>query len=31
MDGAIYDARREPYDVLLVTRDGGSRVFTSYP
>jgi hypothetical protein len=30
MDGAIYGERRDPYDVLLVLRDGGTRVFTAY-
>ncbi|RAR85566.1 hypothetical protein AX018_100419 [Paracidovorax anthurii] len=31
MDGAIYGGRRDAYDVLLVARDGSTRVFTSYP
>lgn len=30
MDGAVYGGRRDPYDVLLVLRGGGSRVFQSY-
>jgi hypothetical protein len=30
MDGPQYDGRREPYDVLLVHRDGSSRVYASY-
>jgi hypothetical protein len=30
MDGAVYGGRRDPYDVLLVGRDGSTRVFTSY-
>jgi len=30
MDGAIYGGRRDPYDVLLVRRDGASEVFTPY-
>lgn len=30
MDGAVYGGRRDPYDVLLVARDGGTRVFSSY-
>lgn len=30
MDGAVYGSRRDPYDVLLVGRDGSTRVFTSY-
>mgnify|MGYP006192634939 CR=1 FL=1 len=31
MDGAVYGNRRDPYDVLLVARDGSTRVFKSYP
>ena len=31
MDGAVYGKRRDPYDVLLVARDGSTRVFKSYP
>lgn len=30
MDGAIYGDRRDPYDVLLVSRDGSTRVYQSY-
>ena len=30
MDGAVYGGRRDGYDVLLVLRDGSSRVFQSY-
>ena len=30
MDGAVYGNRRDPYDVLLVARDGGTRIFKSY-
>ncbi|WP_082486084.1 MULTISPECIES: DUF411 domain-containing protein [unclassified Acidovorax] len=30
MDGAAYGNRRDPYDVLLVLRDGSTRVFNSY-
>jgi hypothetical protein len=30
MDGAIYGGRRDPYDVLLVRRDGATEVFTPY-
>ena len=30
MDGPIYRGRRDPYDVLLVRRDGGTEVFASY-
>ena len=30
MDGAVYGARRDRYDVLLVLRDGSSQVFKSY-
>lgn len=30
MDGPEYGGRRDPYDVLLVLRDGSSRVFASY-
>jgi hypothetical protein len=30
MDGPDYGGRRDPYDVLLVHRDGSSRVFASY-
>jgi len=30
MDGAAYGSRRDPYDVLLVLADGGTRVYQSY-
>ena len=30
MDGAVYGNRRDPYDVLLVGRDGTTRIFKSY-
>lgn len=30
MDGPEYGGQRDPYDVLLVQRDGSSRVFASY-
>jgi len=30
MDGAVYGNRRDPYDVLLVLADGGTRVYQSY-
>jgi Cu/Ag efflux protein CusF len=30
MDGPEYGGRQDPYDVLLVQRDGSSRVFASY-
>lgn len=30
MDGPEYGGQRDPYDVLLVHRDGSSRVFASY-
>ena len=30
MDAAIYGGRRDPYDVLLVLRDGSTRVWTRY-
>jgi hypothetical protein len=30
MDGPIYKAMQQPYDVLLVQVDGSSRVFASY-
>lgn len=31
MDGPEYGGRRDPYRVLLVTREGRSSVFASYP
>ena len=30
MDGAVYGNRRDPYDVLLVARNGSTSVFSSY-
>lgn len=30
MDGPAYGGRRDPYQVLLVQKDGSSRVFNSY-
>ncbi len=30
MDGEVYGGRRDPYDVLLVQRDGTARVYQSY-
>jgi len=30
MDGPEYKGRKDPYDVLLVARDGGARSFQSY-
>lgn len=30
MDGPEYGGRRDPYDVLLVLRNGGSRAYQSY-
>ena len=30
MDGPVYDNRKDPFDVLLLTRDGGSKVFQRY-
>ncbi|MBA4264359.1 MAG: metal-binding protein [Comamonadaceae bacterium] len=30
MNGAIYGDRRDPYDVVLVLKDGSSRVYQSY-
>ena len=30
MDGPAYGGRRDPYDVLLVQRDGSATVFQSY-
>lgn len=30
MDGPAYGNRRDPYDVLLVLRDGSTRTFSSY-
>jgi hypothetical protein len=30
MDGPEYGSRKDPYDVVLVMRDGSSRVYRSY-
>ena len=30
MDGAVYAGRKDPYDVLLIQRDGSTRVYQSY-
>jgi hypothetical protein len=30
MDGPMYGDRRDPYDVMLIARDGSARVFASY-
>ncbi|MBA3592219.1 MAG: DUF411 domain-containing protein [Polaromonas sp.] len=30
MDGKIYGDRKDPYDVVLVSRNGGTRVYQSY-
>jgi len=30
MDGSVYNGRKDPYDVLLVLKDGNSRVYQSY-
>lgn len=30
MDGPEYNGRRDPYDVLLIAKDGGTSVFQSY-
>jgi hypothetical protein len=30
MDGPVYQGRRDPYEVLLVSRDGRAAVFASY-
>lgn len=31
MDAPIYQGRKDPYDVLLVLKDGGTRVYQHYP
>jgi hypothetical protein len=31
MDGEVYGGRKDAYNVMLLTRDGGARVFQSYP
>jgi hypothetical protein len=30
MDGAVYGDRRDPYDVLLIAKDGSTQVYQSY-
>ena len=30
MDGAAYDNRQDPYDVLLIDRDGSTQIFNRY-
>jgi hypothetical protein len=30
MDGPVYAGVRDPYDVLLIARDGSAQVFQSY-
>ena len=30
MDGPVYGGRHDPYDVLLVLKNGSSRVFQAY-
>ena len=30
MDGSVYNGRKDPYEVLLVLKDGNSRVYQSY-
>ena len=30
MDGAVYGGQKDAYDVLLLTRDGGAKVFQRY-
>lgn len=30
MDGAIYQGRKDPFDVLLIARDGTSTIYQSY-
>lgn len=30
MDGAAYGGRKDPYDVLIINKDGSSRVYQSY-
>lgn len=30
MDGEVYDGRRDPYEVLLLARDGSASVFSRY-
>ena len=30
MDGAIYQGRKDPYDVLLISNNGSTRIYQSY-
>jgi hypothetical protein len=30
MDGPAFDNQQDPYDVLLIARDGSTQVFNSY-
>jgi hypothetical protein len=30
MDGPAYGNKRDPYDVLLITREGGAQVYQVY-
>jgi len=30
MDGSVYNGRKDPYDVLLVLKDGNSQIYQSY-
>ncbi len=31
MDGKVYGDRKDPYQVMLLRRDGGARVYQAYP
>ena len=31
MDSAVYQGRKDPYDVLLIAKSGATTVFQSYP
>ncbi len=31
MDGKVYGDRKDPYQVMLLTRDGGARIYQAYP
>jgi hypothetical protein len=31
MDGAVYKGRKDPYEVLLIAKDGSTSVFHAYP
>ncbi len=30
MDGTVYQGRKDPFDVLLITKNGSSRIYQSY-